>query len=148
MVTVLFEFLKEVFLEKRPHFLHACRPVQLGDLNETFLCDLPAVRAGDLVTSYQCSKPKGHRSFTSFPSGHASLATYCGSFVAGYIVWRGAAVVTAAVVRIVLVVVTVVFGTFVSLSRIWDHMHFWWDVMFGACAGAAFSLWMLACPPV
>ncbi|XP_064486279.1 phospholipid phosphatase 2-like isoform X1 [Ornithodoros turicata] len=140
VVVIVVQVLKEAVLEKRPHFIDACRPVRPGDRNGTLVCDYS--RKGVLVTSYECTGKKGHRAFTSFPSGHACTATYSSLFVIGYLERRAVNPWT----RYTLMVLWMGLGTFVSVSRIWDHMHYWWDVVVGAAMGSVFALATLTWP--
>ncbi|KAH8031634.1 hypothetical protein HPB51_019648 [Rhipicephalus microplus] len=108
---------------------------------------LPTVTtAPPLITDYVCSGPPRDvlRAFDSFPSGHSSVSCFVGFFLVGYLVWRGDSVAPAAA-RILLVALLIASAVAVSLSRIVERMHFWWDVGVGGALGltmaVVFVLW-------
>lgn len=154
LVTTATQLLKDAVAEKRPYFLDACKPVFRNQRNATLLCQaasivsvLPTVATtSPLVTDYVCSGPPRDvkRAFDSFPSGHASVSCYVGFYLVGYLIWRGDAVAPSAA-RVLLVALLVASAVAVSLSRIVERMHFWWDVGVGAALGLAvavvFVLW-------
>lgn len=148
LVTTATQLLKDIVAEKRPYFLDACKPVFRNHRNATLLCQssmvavLPTVTtASPLVTDYVCSGPPRDvsRSFDSFPSGHSSVSCYVGFYLVGYLVWRGDTVAPS-VARVLLVALLVASAVAVSLSRIVEHMHFWWDVGVGGAIGLTVAL--------
>lgn len=153
LVTTATQLLKDAVAEKRPYFLDACKPVFRNQRNATLLCQasmvavLPTVTTGSpLITDYVCSGPPRDviRAFDSFPSGHSSVSCFVGFFLVGYLVWRGDAVAPAAA-RVLLVALLIASAVAVSLSRIVERMHFWWDVGVGGALGlvtaVVFVLW-------
>lgn len=153
LVTTATQLLKDAVAEKRPYFLDACKPVFRNQRNATLLCQasmvavLPTVTtASPLITDYVCSGPPRDviRAFDSFPSGHSSVSCFVGFFLVGYLVWRGDAVAPAAA-RVLLVALLIASAVAVSLSRIVERMHFWWDVGVGGALGlvtaVVFVLW-------
>lgn len=153
LVTTATQLLKDAIAEKRPYFLDACKPVFRNQRNATLLCQasmvavLPTVTtASPLITDYVCSGPPKDvlRAFDSFPSGHSSVSCFVGFFLVGYLVWRGDAVAPAAA-RVLLVALLIASAVAVSLSRIVENMHFWWDVGVGGALGlimaVVFVLW-------
>lgn len=153
LVTTATQLLKDAVAEKRPYFLDACKPVFRNQRNATLLCQasmvaiLPTVTtASPLITDYVCSGPPKDvlRAFDSFPSGHSSVSCFVGFFLVGYLVWRGDAVAPAAA-RVLLVALLIASAVAVSLSRIVENMHFWWDVGVGGALGlvmaVVFVLW-------
>ncbi|KAH7976185.1 hypothetical protein HPB52_009495 [Rhipicephalus sanguineus] len=135
LVTTATQLLKDAVAEKRPYFLDACKPVFRNQRNATLLCQ-----------DYVCSGPPRDviRAFDSFPSGHSSVSCFVGFFLVGYLVWRGDAVAPAAA-RVLLVALLIASAVAVSLSRIVERMHFWWDVGVGGALGlvtaVVFVLW-------
>lgn len=153
LVTTATQLLKDAVAEKRPYFLDACKPVFRNQRNTTLLCQasmgavLPTVTtAPPLITDYVCSGPPRDvlRAFDSFPSGHSSVSCFVGFFLVGYLVWRGDSVAPAAA-RVLLVALLIASAVAVSLSRIVERMHFWWDVGVGGALGltmaVVFVLW-------
>lgn len=153
LATTATQLLKDAVAEKRPYFLDACKPVFRNQRNATLLCQASIVSvpptvttASPLVTDYVCSgQPRDvKRAFDSFPSGHASVSCYVGFYLVGYLIWRGDAVAPSAA-RVLLVALLVAAAVAVSLSRIVERMHFWWDVGVGGALGLAvavvFVLW-------
>lgn len=153
LVTTVTQLLKDAVAEKRPYFLDACKPVFRNQRNATLLCQasmvavLPTVTtASPLITDYVCSGPPRDvvRAFDSFPSGHSSVSCYVGFYLVGYLVWRGDSVAPSAA-RVLLVALLIASAVAVSLSRIVERMHFWWDVGVGGALGlvgaVVFVLW-------
>lgn len=154
LVTTATQLLKDAVAEKRPYFLDACKPIFRNQRNATLLCQasiasvLPTVTtASPLVTDYICSGPPRavKRAFDSFPSGHASVSCYVGFYLVGYLIWRGDAVAPSAA-RVLLVALLVAAAVAVSLSRIVEHMHFWWDVGVGGALGLALAVVLVLWP--
>ncbi|CAN8001555.1 unnamed protein product [Ixodes hexagonus] len=146
LVGAATQLLKDVVSEKRPYFLDSCRPVVVDVFsgNVTPACETPSMA---FVTDYVClGPPRGvSRSFDSFPSGHASGSCYGGFFLIGYVVWRGDAVAPASV-RVLVVALLSAASAAVSVSRIVDMMHFWWDVAVGAALGLGLAVALVVWP--
>lgn len=119
------------FAEHRPIFLGLCQP------SAAVNCTL-----GTLVTDYQCTNPNlSARSrvdiSTSFPSGHAALATYFSTFVIWLIHVR---IQKLRCVRAKFIVPTIqgllaLWAIYCSISRIIDNYHHPHDVLFGILFG-------------
>ncbi|XP_050031272.1 uncharacterized protein [Dermacentor andersoni] len=97
------------------------------------------------VTDYRCTGPKGRKSGSSFPSGHATVAAFAGVFMFGYGVRRFPGFhqpFRAALLAWAL-------GTCVWLvcaQRVAQHRHFVVDVVCGAALGAAVAVPFVAWP--
>ncbi|XP_065280764.1 uncharacterized protein [Dermacentor albipictus] len=97
------------------------------------------------VTDYRCTGPKGRKSGSSFPSGHATVAGFAGVFMFGYGVRRFPGFhrpFRAALLAWAL-------GTCIWLvcaQRVAQHKHFVIDVVCGAAFGAAVAVPFAAWP--
>lgn len=115
----------------RPHFFDTCRP----DTN----CTDP----NEFISSFKCTNPNftwysQTDSYRSFPSGHTSFAILFGFFLAWYLQKRVQIRHSRSMFLVPLVQSTLVcVAIFIALSRITDHRHHWWDVLFGALLGLA-----------
>lgn len=145
VVAAVTQLLKDIVCEKRPYFLDACKPAMLDPVsrNMTPACDRGT---SGKVVDYVCSgSPRdAYRAFESFPSGHASASCYTAYFMIGYVIWRADSF-GALPMRVVFVSLLSAAAMAVSLSRIIELIHFWWDVAAGASLGvgmaAFFVLW-------
>lgn len=146
LVAAATQLLKDVIAEKRPYFLDSCRPAILDvfSRNATPTCEGSSVVS---VTDYIClGSPRGvSHSFDSFPSGHASASCYAGFYLIGYVVWRGDAVAPASI-RVLVVALLSAASAAVSVSRIVEMMHFWWDVAVGAALGLGVAVVFVVWP--
>ncbi|XP_034104035.1 putative phosphatidate phosphatase [Drosophila albomicans] len=122
----------------RPHFFAVCQP-RLEDGSTCY----DAQNAGHYITNYSCSNPN-ISSFQlqqlnqSFPSGHASMIMYAMLYLAIYL---QAALSTriSKLLKHLLQFLFVMFGWYVSLSRITDYWHHWSDVLAGVFLGVLFA---------
>jgi len=127
----LVEISKLVAAEHRPHFLDTCAPDKsMGCLNGTWIED------------YQCTNTEYKKRFIidsslSFPSGHAAIAMYTGLFCAFYIQVRLHSRSFGYLVKPFFILIAILAGPVVGLTRITDHRHHWWDVLFGLLYGTA-----------
>ncbi|XP_067135917.1 phospholipid phosphatase 3-like [Centruroides vittatus] len=127
-VLTVTELLKISVGELRPHFLHTCVP------------DVKCVTG--IVSSYNCMGSSWfwrldvHK---SFPSGHASLSTYMFLYIHFYIEER----IRKGSVRLFIRIMFLVWSFICCITRITDHRHFWWDVLFGATLGIVLGFMMI-----
>ncbi|XP_018322754.1 phospholipid phosphatase 1 isoform X2 [Agrilus planipennis] len=126
---MIVEVAKSIVGEHRPHFIATCAPSK----HET--CE-----AGSYITDYICTIGNKSRYFEidssrSFPSGHASLSVFVGLFCAAYINRRLNVKKTGIVFKIFLMFICIAWSMTCSLTRITDHRHHWWDVLFGSIIG-------------
>ncbi|CAH2089171.1 unnamed protein product [Euphydryas editha] len=128
-LTVL-EIIKCVVGSPRPTFFDLCEPDKLRTCN-----------GSEYITSYTCKSLRFSRylkidSSRSFPSGHASLSVYSGLFLAWYLQRRAFSWHNRTVLLVPLVqVLCIIYAVVCPLTRMTDHRHHWWDVVFGAAMG-------------
>lgn len=122
----------------RPHFYAVCQPV----LSDGSSCS-DAQNEGRYIDSYTCSNPNMtdfhfDQLNQSFPSAHASLMMYSMLYLAIYL---QAALSTriSKLMKHLLQFLFVMFGWYVSLTRITDYWHHWSDVLAGALFGVLFA---------
>ncbi|XP_034655245.1 putative phosphatidate phosphatase [Drosophila subobscura] len=123
----------------RPHFYAVCQPM----LPDGSTCQ-DAQNQGRYIDSYTCSNANmtdfNFRQLNqSFPSGHASIIMFAMLYLAIYL---QAALSTrvSKLLKHLLQFLFVMFGWYVSLTRITDYHHHWSDVLAGAVMGV-----LLAC---
>lgn len=147
LVAAATQLLKDVVSEKRPYFMDSCRPAVLDVFSRNATPSCGGSLATMSVTDYVClGSPRGvSHSFDSFPSGHASASCYAGFYLIGYVVWRGDAVAPATV-RVLVVALLSAASAAVSVSRIVEMMHFWWDVAVGAALGLGLAVLFVVWP--
>ncbi|KAH8419581.1 hypothetical protein KR222_007105 [Zaprionus bogoriensis] len=126
----------------RPHFYAVCQPM----LPDGSTCH-DAQNEGRYIDSYTCSNANVtdflfEQLNQSFPSGHASLMMYSMLYLAIYL---QAALSTriSKLLKHLLQFLFVMFGWYVSLTRITDYWHHWSDVLAGALLGVLFA-WLTA----
>ncbi|XP_017042245.1 putative phosphatidate phosphatase [Drosophila ficusphila] len=122
----------------RPHFFAVCQPM----LPDGSGCQ-EGQNLGRYIDSFTCSNAnmsdfQFKQLNQSFPSGHASMAVYAMLYLAIYL---QAALSTrvSKLLKHLLQFLFVMFGWYVSLSRITDYYHHWSDVLAGAALGVAFA---------
>lgn len=122
----------------RPHFFAVCQPL----LADGSSCQ-DAQNVGRYISSYTCSNANMtdflHEQLNqSFPSGHASMTMYSMLYLAIYL---QAALSTriSKLLKHLLQFLFVMFGWYVSLTRITDYWHHWSDVLAGALLGVLFA---------
>ncbi|ALC44262.1 CG11438 [Drosophila busckii] len=122
----------------RPHFFAVCQPM----LPDGSSCQ-DAQNIGRYIDSYSCSNANvtDHdyaQMNLSFPSGHASLIIYAMLYLAIYL---QAALSTriSKLLKHLLQFLFVMFGWYVSLTRITDYWHHWSDVLAGVLLGVLFA---------
>ncbi|XP_041984692.1 phospholipid phosphatase 2-like isoform X2 [Aricia agestis] len=128
-LTVL-EVVKCVVGSPRPSFFDLCQPDAAKTCN-----------GSEYITRYTCTSTRYSRylqidSTRSFPSAHASLAVYCGLFLAWYLQrrafsWHNRSSLAVPLLQILCIIYAVV----CPLTRITDHRHHWWDVLAGSLMG-------------
>ncbi|XP_026739891.1 phospholipid phosphatase 2-like isoform X1 [Trichoplusia ni] len=129
-LTIL-EVIKCVVGSPRPTFFDLCQPDKASTCNDS-----------EYVSSYTCTSTRYSRylqidSSRSFPSAHASLAIYCGLFLAWYLQRRAFSWHNRSVLLVPLLqILCIVYAAVCALSRISDHRHHWWDVLVGGTMGA------------
>lgn len=126
----------------RPHFYAVCQPM----LSDGTTCQ-DVQNEGRYIASYTCSNAnvtdfQFEQLNQSFPSGHASLMMYSMLYLAIYL---QAALSTriSKLLKHLLQFLFVMFGWYVSLTRITDYWHHWSDVLAGALLGVLFA-WLTA----
>ncbi|KAH8364198.1 hypothetical protein KR084_003515 [Drosophila pseudotakahashii] len=122
----------------RPHFYAVCQPM----LPDGSGCQ-DAQNLGRYIDSFTCSNAnmsdfQFKQLNQSFPSGHASMAMYAMLYLAIYL---QAALSTrvSKLLKHLLQFLFVMFGWYVSLTRITDYYHHWSDVLAGAVLGVVFA---------
>ncbi|XP_052848234.1 putative phosphatidate phosphatase [Drosophila gunungcola] len=122
----------------RPHFYAVCQPM----LPDGSGCQ-DGQNLGRYIDSFTCSNAnmsdfQFRQLNQSFPSGHASLAMYAMLYLAIYL---QAALSTSLskLLKHLLQFLFVMFGWYVSLTRITDYHHHWSDVLAGAALGVVFA---------
>ncbi|KAH8379557.1 hypothetical protein KR009_005569 [Drosophila setifemur] len=122
----------------RPHFFTVCQPM----LPDGSGCQ-DVQNLGRYIDTFTCSNAN-MSDFTfkqlnqSFPSGHASMTMYAMLYLAIYL---QAALSTrvSKLLKHLLQFLFVMFGWYVSLTRITDYYHHWSDVLAGVLLGALFA---------
>ncbi|XP_016959356.1 putative phosphatidate phosphatase [Drosophila biarmipes] len=122
----------------RPHFFTVCQPM----LPDGSGCQ-DAQNLGRYIDSFTCSNAnmsdfQFKQLNQSFPSGHASMAMYAMLYLAIYL---QAALSTrvSKLLKHLLQFLFVMFGWYVSLTRITDYYHHWSDVLAGTALGVVFA---------
>ncbi|XP_060805460.1 phospholipid phosphatase 2 isoform X2 [Amyelois transitella] len=134
----LVEAMKGIAGSPRPTFNAICRP----DVWDT-------CKDSEYVTSFKCTSNFSvwfqNDASHSFPSGHTSLSVYCAVFLAWYLqrrafCWSHRTLLLVPFMQLVLLSL----ATLTSLTRITDHRHHWWDVLFGLGVGLATAYYAIA----
>lgn len=126
--------------ELRPHFFHTCAPDAASNCT-----------TGEYIREYRCLNTGGFEerrvgdSFMSFPSGHAGISTITALFCAVYILKRLRTINVGIFLKPSLVALVVASGFVVSISRIVDHRHHWWDVLLGVALAIPFTICSILC---
>ncbi|XP_008552441.1 putative phosphatidate phosphatase [Microplitis demolitor] len=115
----------------RPHFMDLCKP----DID----CSLPInhnkyFNSDEFNCTANITASVLKEARLSFPSGHASLSTYCAVFFIFYLQLR----ITCKSLKLfkyLLQFILVLIVTFVSMTRIADFWHHWSDVTVGILIG-------------
>ncbi|EDW70288.1 putative phosphatidate phosphatase [Drosophila virilis] len=122
----------------RPHFYAVCQPM----LPDGSTCQ-DAQNEGRYIDTYTCSNANVtdflfQQLNQSFPSGHASMMMYSMLYLAIYL---QAALSTriSKLLKHLLQFLFVMFGWYVSLTRITDYWHHWSDVLAGVLFGVVFA---------
>ncbi|XP_016972106.1 putative phosphatidate phosphatase [Drosophila rhopaloa] len=122
----------------RPHFYAVCQPM----LPDGSSCQ-DGQNLGRYIDSFTCSNAnmtdfQFKELNQSFPSGHASMTMYAMLYLAIYL---QAALSTSVskLLKHLLQFLFVMFGWYVSLTRITDYYHHWSDVLAGAAMGVVFA---------
>ncbi|KAH8335130.1 hypothetical protein KR074_012462 [Drosophila pseudoananassae] len=126
----------------RPHFFAVCQPM----LPDGSGCQ-DAQNAGRYIDAFTCSNANmSDFAFKqlnqSFPSGHASLMMYAMLYLAIYLQVALSTRVSK-LLKHLLQFLFVMFGWYVSLTRITDYYHHWSDVLAGSVLGVVFA-WLTA----
>ncbi|CAL4086387.1 unnamed protein product, partial [Meganyctiphanes norvegica] len=114
--------------ELRPNFIAVCKPnwseINCTDSNGNmqYIPHIPCTE-----TSWTLQKAR-----TSFPSGHASLSAFSVTVIILYL----HKMFPKSSLRVLVQLLLVMFAYYMGISRVWDHMHHWWDV----AAGFAFGI--------
>ncbi|EDV52761.1 putative phosphatidate phosphatase [Drosophila erecta] len=138
MVTFTTMLTKMCLGRLRPHFFAVCQPM----LPDGSGCQ-DSQNLGRYIDSFTCSNAnmtehQFQQLYQSFPSGHASLTMYAMLYLAIYL---QAALSTrvSKLLKHLLQFLFVMFGWYVSLTRIMDYHHHWSDVLAGAALGVVFA---------
>ncbi|KAI8037899.1 hypothetical protein M5D96_009400 [Drosophila gunungcola] len=118
----------------RPHFYAVCQPM----LPDGSGCQ-DGQNLGRYIDSFTCSNANmSDFQFRQLNHGHASLAMYAMLYLAIYL---QAALSTSLskLLKHLLQFLFVMFGWYVSLTRITDYHHHWSDVLAGAALGVVFA---------
>jgi phosphatidate phosphatase len=113
---------------QRPHFFESCMP------DKMFNCT-----PGMVVSNWKCSNPTEPypaaflETSMSFFSGHAAISVFSCTFTCWYLQRRskGTSVFLVPFFQTLLICL----AYFVSISRVTDNRHHWWDVMIGMVVG-------------
>lgn len=132
---ILTDFTQRITGRLTPYFLTVCKP------------DFDLLDCSQFVTNYSCTSmdtiliDKARR---SFPSLHASLASFSSVFMTAYVTSH--VVVPNARLPPVLLGISSVGGAFIwGASRVMSHRHFWSDVWTGFAMGTLIALYLVVC---
>lgn len=119
----------------RPNFLAVCKPdpSKAGGLGYYGIYYDHTICTGDKVAVYDALQ--------SFPSGHSTAAFAGNIFIALYLnaklkLWGGD---YAPVWKLILVFLPLLAATLLSLCRLVDYTHHWYDIVTGAVIGVIFA---------
>lgn len=134
MMIIPFMFVKKITGVLRPHFLDLCKP------------NVVDCQIGTLIRNYECtnnlSLKKSEEIFQSFPSGHASLATYFSIFLIIYVHQK---LKTRSKFLVPLIQGILIFWIAICCSsRISDNAHHAFDVLFGILIGLAYAIFTVS----
>ncbi|XP_053614644.1 phospholipid phosphatase 2-like isoform X2 [Plodia interpunctella] len=124
------EALKGIAGSPRPTFNAICKP----DVWDT-------CKDSEYVTTFKCTSSDFSAWFKndashSFPSGHTSLSVYCAFFLSWYLQKRAFCWSHRTVFLVPFLQLTFLsLAALASLTRVTDHRHHWWDVLFGLGIG-------------
>lgn len=127
------EILKILAGGHRPHFLYTCVP------DAALNCSI-----GEYITDYNClNTHDGSRrdladAILSFPSIHAGFSVMVSLFCAIYIHKRFKTRIEGVLLKPILSALVLSVGFLVSISRMVDHRHHWWDVVAGITLSVPF----------
>lgn len=121
----------------RPDFLQRCFPD--GYVYDNMKC---TGNMADVIEGYK-----------SFPSGHSSLSFSCLTFVALYLAGKlhvFSSVGRGSTWRLLCVVIPMLWGTMIAVSRTSDYHHHWQDVSVGSILGIsiAYLVYRMYYPPL
>ncbi|KAG5866082.1 hypothetical protein JTB14_036247 [Gonioctena quinquepunctata] len=119
----------------RPYFFEVCKPdtgklCTKGAFLETFVC-----------TCEENSFHENLRSYQSFPSLHASLAWFAGTYSSYIINKRLDTTYVGSLMKPFLIAVFLTWSLICSLSGLVDAAHHWWDVVAGIILGISVSFY-------
>ncbi|XP_013117669.2 putative phosphatidate phosphatase [Stomoxys calcitrans] len=130
---------KFIVARLRPHFYTACQPIT----QDGVFCD-DKTEENFFVLDYKCTEEVSDTTFTSFPSGHSSLAFYGLVYAAIYLEkfarrsregeCRFISAIYGPLVP-VLQLLCLMLATSVAISRVFDFKHFWSDIFAGSLLG-------------
>ncbi|KAJ3288851.1 hypothetical protein HK104_007912 [Borealophlyctis nickersoniae] len=123
----------------RPHFLDVCQPdmSKVAAMGQGF--------KGLYVDRSVCTNPDTHRindAMESFPSGHSNAAWASLLFLFFYLNAKVKLFSnrSPSFWKLILVILPLLFATLISLSRLLDHTHHWYDILSGAIIGALMAV--------
>ncbi|KAG5863691.1 hypothetical protein JTB14_035510 [Gonioctena quinquepunctata] len=137
MILFLTSMAKVLVGEHRPHFFDVCEPDTAKNCTE-----------GTFVGTFVCSSRKYgfydvSDSSLSFPSGHASMTWFIGTFSSFVIYKRLPTINAGSLMKPFLISVCLTWSLVCSLTRITDRRHHWWDVLAGTIIGILGSFYSI-----
>ncbi|CAL4095738.1 unnamed protein product [Meganyctiphanes norvegica] len=114
--------------ELRPNFIDVCKPnwseINCTDSNGNLQYIFP-------IPCNETDNWSLQKARTSFPSGHATLPAFSVTVIILYL----HEMFPKSSLRVLVQFVLVMFAYYMGISRVWDHMHHWWDVAAGFVFG-------------
>lgn len=115
----------------RPHFIYVCQP------DWSLVNDTSGYIQGDEICM-TTDRTLLNEARLSFPSGHASIAMYCGIFLVLYLLkrftWK-----RIVFIRPLIQLVAFSAALYTCMTRISDYKHHWHDALGGALLGAVMA---------
>ncbi|KAL7631824.1 UNVERIFIED_CONTAM: hypothetical protein RMT77_017874 [Armadillidium vulgare] len=140
--TLTVEVFKYTLGNLRPHFLDVCcggDPTTIIECSTTSNNDDKYIIASDSICDYNKDYDLIKNARLSFMSAHASISSFSCFFLIFYLQFRVKIKREHVFIKPVLQFVFFVLTVLVSLSRIVDHHHHWYDVLAGFVNGILFA---------
>lgn len=131
----------------RPHFVTVCNPspslstAECGSLESpNYLTNFTCLGNSDVFPDPGVMEKYRREARLSFPSGHASLASYGMLYAVLYLQWQTCLPRAAALPRAVLQALLLLYAIGCCISRVTDFKHHPTDVLAGAVLGCSLAL--------
>lgn len=122
----------------RPHFLHTCAPDTAQNCT-----------TGEFIPSYTCLNTGGFSSFMvsdsslSFPSAHAGSSALSSLFSTYHVHMRFTPNRKGFMLKPLVMSVTIAWALVVTVSRVVDRRHHWWDCVAGCILGLSVVMYTI-----